>query len=81
MTQALIERRDESRVESAYAVKSTPSVQVDTLLPEILQNLITSIYWPRSQRWGSRHQHFSRPVRWLFAMHGDAVVPVELARA
>ena len=74
-----LERRDENGVEYVYAVKSTPSVQVITLLPDILQNLITSIYWPRSQRWGSRHEHFSRPVRWLFAMHGDAVVPVEFA--
>ncbi len=74
-----LERRDENGVEYVYAVKSTPSVQVDALLPDILQNLITSIHWPRSQRWGSRHEHFSRPVRWLFAMHGETVVPVEFA--
>lgn len=39
-----LERRDENGVEYVYAVKSTPSVQVITLLPDILQNLITSIY-------------------------------------
>lgn len=74
-----LERRDEGGVEYVYAVKSTPSVEVDTLLPAILQTLITSIYWPRSQRWASRHEHFSRPVRWLLAMHGQRIVPVEFA--
>ena len=46
---------------------------------ELLGNLITSISWPKSQRWGSRREQFSRPVRWLFAMLGDVVVPVEFA--
>ena len=74
-----LERRDENGVEYVYAVKETPSVDVASLLPELLGNLITSIQWPKSQRWGSRREQFSRPVRWLFAMLGDVVVPVEFA--
>ena len=45
----------------------------------MLGNLITAIQWPKSQRWGSRREQFSRPVRWLFAMLGDVVVPVQFA--
>ncbi|MBO4352902.1 MAG: glycine--tRNA ligase subunit beta, partial [Eggerthellaceae bacterium] len=74
-----LERRDENGVEYVYAVKETPSVDVASLLPELLGNLITAIQWPKSQRWGSRREQFSRPVRWLFAMLGDVVVPVEFA--
>ncbi len=74
-----LERRDENGVEYVYAVKETPSVDVASLLPDLLGNLITSISWPKSQRWGSRREQFSRPVRWLFAMLGDVVVPVEFA--
>ena len=74
-----LERRDENGTEYVYAVKETPSVDVAALLPELLGNLITSISWPKSQRWGTRREQFSRPVRWLFAMLGDVVVPVEFA--
>ena len=74
-----LERRDENGVEYVYAVKETPSVDVAALLPELLGNLITSISWPKSQRWGSRREEFSRPVRWLLALLGDVVVPVEFA--
>ena len=74
-----LERRDENGTEYVYAVKETPSVDVASLLPELLGNLITSISWPKSQRWGSRREQFSRPVRWLLALLGDVVVPVEFA--
>lgn len=76
---ATLERRDENGTEYVYAVKETPSLDVAALLPELLGNLITAIQWPKSQRWGSRREQFSRPVRWLFAMLGDVVVPVEFA--
>lgn len=76
---AALERRDENGTEYVYAVKETPSLDVAALLPELLGSLITAIQWPKSQRWGSRREQFSRPVRWLFAMLGDVVVPVEFA--
>ena len=74
-----LERRDENGTEYVYAVKETPSLDVAALLPALLGNLITSIQWPKSQRWGSRREQFSRPVRWLLALLGDVVVPVEFA--
>jgi len=74
-----LERRDENGIEYVYAVKETPSLDVAALLPTLLGSLITSIQWPKSQRWGSRREQFSRPVRWLLALLGDVVVPVEFA--
>jgi len=74
-----LERRDENGTEYVYAVKETPSVDVASLLPELLGGLITAIQWPKSQRWGSRREQFSRPVRWLLALLGERVVPVEFA--
>ncbi len=74
-----LERRDENGVEYVYAVKETPSIDVASLLPDLLGSIITGIEWPKSQRWGSRREQFSRPVRWLFAMLGETVVPVEFA--
>lgn len=74
-----LERRDENGVEYVYAVRSVESRNVAELLPELLANLITAISWPKTQRWGSLEDRFSRPVRWLFAMLGDEVVPVRFA--
>ena len=74
-----LERRDENGVEYVYAIKETPSIDVASLLPDLLGSIITGIEWPKSQRWGSRREQFSRPVRWLFAMLGETVVPVEFA--
>lgn len=74
-----LERRDENGVEYVYAVRGVESRNVAELLPELLANLITAISWPKTQRWGSLEDRFSRPVRWLFAMLGDEVVPVRFA--
>ena len=74
-----LERRDEGGVEYVYAVKSIAARCVADLLPEALQSVITSIEWPKSQRWGSRDEQFSRPVRWLLALFGDEVVDVRFA--
>ena len=74
-----LERRDENGTEYVWAVKRTPAQATADLLPAILTGLITAIPWPKTQRWGSRHEQFSRPVRWLLALLDDEVVPVEFA--
>ena len=74
-----LERRDENGTEYVWAVKRTPAQATADLLPAILTGLITAIPWPKTQRWGSRHEQFSRPVRWLVALLDDEIVPVEFA--
>lgn len=74
-----LERRDENGVEYVYAVKNTPSMDVAEMLPSVLENIIKGISWPKSCRWGTTSEYFSRPVRWLLALLGDVVVPVQFA--
>lgn len=74
-----LERRDVDGTEYVFATRRIPSREVAELLPGILGGIITSIPWPKTQRWGSRHEQFSRPVRWLLALFGSEVVPVEFA--
>lgn len=74
-----LERRDENGTEYVWLAKRTPAQATADLLPAILTGLITAIPWPKTQRWGSRHEQFSRPVRWLLALLDDEVVPVEFA--
>ncbi|MGI6033627.1 MAG: glycine--tRNA ligase subunit beta [Coriobacteriales bacterium] len=70
---------DEKGVEYVYAVVNKPAEPTIELLPGILSGLIEGISWPRSQRWGRLHVTFARPIRWLCALLGDEVVPVEYA--
>lgn len=74
-----LERRDVDGTEYVYAVKHTPSMKVAQLLPQVLESIVTSISWPKAQRWGSRSEQFSRPVRWLYTVLGDEVVPMGFA--
>lgn len=72
-------RRDEGGTEYVYAVVASPAVDVAAVLPSVLRRVIESIPWPKAQRWGSRSEQFARPVRWLCALLGNTVVPVEFA--
>lgn len=74
-----LERRDENGTEYVYAVKNTPSMDVAALLPDVLEGIIKGISWPKSCRWGTTSEYFSRPVRWLLAMLGETVIPVQFA--
>jgi glycyl-tRNA synthetase beta chain len=48
------------------------------LLADRLPELIKSISFPKSMRWGSGLLHFARPIQWLLALYGGERVPVQL---
>ncbi|WP_165170463.1 glycine--tRNA ligase subunit beta [Adlercreutzia sp. ZJ242] len=74
-----LELRDENGTQYVYAVRRTPERDVVELLPAVLEGVIGAVSWPKTQRWGSRSEQFSRPVRWLLALFGEDVVPVAWA--
>ncbi|XP_050386731.1 glycine--tRNA ligase, chloroplastic/mitochondrial 2 isoform X2 [Argentina anserina] len=49
------------------------------VLSEDLPNAIARISFPKSMRWNSQVM-FTRPIRWILAMHGDVVVPFTFAQ-
>lgn len=62
-----------------FAKTETPSVEVASILPGILESIVKGISWPKSQRWGSETEYFSRPIRWFVALFGEEVVSFEFA--
>ena len=77
-----LERRvDTDGNEYVFAEKNVPSAPAMPILSELGHDVIASIEWPnyRSQRWGSEHETFVRPIRWICALLGGEVVPVEYA--
>ncbi|MFR1639801.1 MAG: glycine--tRNA ligase subunit beta [Eggerthellaceae bacterium] len=71
-----LERREENGVEYVFATKSVAARDVVELLPGVLEGVITGISWPKSCRWGTTSEYFSRPVRWLVALLDERVIPV-----
>ncbi|MGE0495766.1 MAG: glycine--tRNA ligase subunit beta [Vulcanimicrobiota bacterium] len=45
------------------------------VLSEVLGGLVTGLRFAKTMRWDLSKAAFSRPVRWLLALHGDQVVP------
>jgi glycyl-tRNA synthetase beta chain len=77
----LVKRVEADGNEYVFAERSIPSVPAIELLSSLAERLIADIKWPnyRSQRWGSEHQTFVRPIRWICALLGSEVVPVHYA--
>ena len=77
----LVRRQDADGREYVFAEKNVPSRPAVPILTELSQNSIASLEWPnyRSQRWGSEHATFVRPIRWICALLGEEIVPVAYA--
>src|SRR5690606_17342215 len=61
-----------------FAVHRKPGNPVQEVLPELLANVVASLRFPKSMRWGDGTLRFARPIRWLVAMWGREVIPFEL---
>ena len=74
-----LEARDTPKGPCLFARVCTPGQDSCALLQSCIPQWIDGLQGRRFMRWGSGEQRFSRPVRWLVALLGDAVVPVTLA--
>ena len=60
--------------------KRTQGQAAASILARELPHLILKIQWPKSMYWnGKGSERFIRPIRWLVALLGSAVVPFEIA--
>ena len=76
---ALTRRVDTDGHEYVFAELNIPSVPATKILSDLATSWISALDWPRSQRWGSFHERYVRPVRWLCALFGSEIVPVTYA--
>lgn len=61
-----------------YAVKHLAGQPVVELLPGLLMDILTSLSFPKTMRWADYEFRFVRPIRWMVAMFGDQIIPVEI---
>jgi glycyl-tRNA synthetase beta chain len=77
---------DEMKVESTpkgeyYTyLKKVPGRNIVDILAEALPGVILGLYFPKTMYWtGKGGPRFIRPIRWIVALLGDAVIPFEIA--
>ena len=61
-----------------YAVKHLAGAPVKDLLPNLLLDILTSLSFPKNMRWADHEFRFVRPIRWLVALFGSEIIPVEI---
>ena len=61
------------------ACKVVAGRSTSDVLTEQLPELILSLPYPKVMRWGPGAVEYPRPLRWLVALLGDEVVPLQLA--
>lgn len=61
-----------------YAVKHLAGQKVEDLLPGLLDDILKSLTFPNNMRWADHDFKFIRPIRWLVALFGSKVIPVEV---
>ncbi|KEH17856.1 glycyl-tRNA synthetase alpha chain/beta chain [Medicago truncatula] len=74
----LIYRKVDGKTEYVYARIKESSRHALEVLSEDLPATIAKISFPKTMRWNSQVM-FSRPIRWILALHGDVVVPFMFA--
>jgi glycyl-tRNA synthetase len=72
----IVEEGDRRYVSAVVKETGRSSVEV---LAERLPELIAGLKFERNMRWNSSNVSYSRPLRWLLALHGPAVVPFSYA--
>ncbi|KAE8038567.1 hypothetical protein FH972_011065 [Carpinus fangiana] len=71
-------RKIDGKTEYLYACIMESARLAVEVLSEELPSTIAKISFPKSMRWNSQIM-FSRPIRWILALHGDVVVPFTFA--
>lgn len=73
-----LERIETEQGEWLQATVHQPGKALAEVLQSTMDELVEQMAGARSMRWASTAGRFLRPVRWLLALHGDTVLPVQL---
>ena len=69
---------DKGGKEVLYYKKDVAGKPSSELLPEIIHTWLKSLDFGKSMRWGSLHESFIRPIRWINVQLDNALVPMHM---
>ncbi len=61
-----------------YALKKLIGKPTKEVLGDISVEIINSLQFPKTMRWGSGSYEFIRPIRWIMAIFGDQLIDVSI---
>lgn len=64
--------------EYIYANVTREGKETSTIISEKIPNVIKSIVFPKSMKWGGKNIRFARPIRWIVSILNNTVIPFEL---
>lgn len=64
--------------EYVFATKKSVGQPAEQVLPEILRTILFKLYFPKPMRWGDSEMRFARQIRWIVALFGTGVLPLEI---
>ncbi|OPJ57002.1 glycine--tRNA ligase subunit beta [Alkalithermobacter paradoxus] len=64
--------------EYVYGTIMEQGKETKEVLKEILPNIIRSINFPKSMRWGGKNLKFPRPIRWILSLYGQDTIDFEI---
>ncbi len=74
-----LEVRETDKGQYMYAVVEREKKPVRDLLPDIFKDIITSIKFSNSMRWGNQQFNFIRPIHWLCALYDNQLIKFSIA--
>ncbi len=73
-----ISRKEKGKGTYIVAIIKEQAKPTESLLPEILPDLIKTLHFPKSMRWGNGDFRFARPVHWILALFNNKRVSFEV---
>jgi glycyl-tRNA synthetase beta chain len=73
-----LEFRQTPKGEYLFAVKREEGRPAREVLRELVPQIIAKLSFPKSMKWNEAGVRFARPVRWLVAVYGGALLPIEV---
>jgi glycyl-tRNA synthetase len=67
--------------EGAYVVAEVrqPGLEASHVLQELMPKVIGGLHFDKAMRWDGSGVSFSRPIRWLLALHDKNIIPLQYA--
>jgi glycyl-tRNA synthetase beta chain len=66
--------------EYLYFLKPAQDIPATKVLPTLLPQLVTRLKAPKTMRWDESGLRFARPIRWVVALYGRALVRCQVGR-
>ena len=64
--------------EYVMLLRQSKGEKTENLLPEMLEDLIENLPFPKSMRWGEGHTSFARPIHWLLSLYDGKLLDMQV---